>query len=464
MLQLLTMRWFRTFCLLLLTTCSAAESPPTTQSGETPCRFDFSDNATGTSAESRSFYMGFTTWPYAAESSAQEQIYTKLKDSAYADIVGLHYMDGIPWVYGDDAVYNPVDLYPFYPAALQDYINARIEDTVGAGALYISLDQGNDRRTAIAKDYFTGTAPAFSFADSRAKNAFTNFVLVILWRAYETYNNASEPLPKVYLNLSNEMSDLIVNEATDNGTNTDYPLWRDALDMISFVSPQLSGFAHTDSTFQTFVRDTQKLASVALKSPKDTTANNETSDPSEAIEKQFPDIHPYLDMVGISVYPYIFYNDQFTGHPDPLRADPAYLESNSPSWLSQGLDVIGGSLPMGITETGWIAEDYDVLMDGSYVIQSTAQRQKAYLELLLSELNSNSRWKFLMWFTMVDFDPLWGDWDSDTQLFGLTWRDAGLFSTDANSNADYLSGCTATARPAWTTWSRWVSRNNSLGL
>ena len=45
--------------------------------------------------ETRSFYMGFTTWPFDFTKDARQ--YTYYKINQYSDLIAFHFDNGIPW-------------------------------------------------------------------------------------------------------------------------------------------------------------------------------------------------------------------------------------------------------------------------------------------------------------------------------------------------------------------------------
>ncbi|MBW2700518.1 MAG: hypothetical protein JRF33_06830, partial [Deltaproteobacteria bacterium] len=165
---------------------------------------------------SRSFYLGFTTWPFDPNPDSVSELIERVTDPAYGDILALHYMDGIPWDYGHDAVYEPDVLGPFYPESIQRFITDRIAVTAPLSVIYLAVDPLNDIRNGIANKMVDlggslGNEPFadYSFGDARAQNAYTNFVLFTFYSIYEHYTTMGYPLPKIYFNFGSEASELI---------------------------------------------------------------------------------------------------------------------------------------------------------------------------------------------------------------------------------------------------------------
>jgi hypothetical protein len=82
------------------------------------------------SRSTRSFYMGFTPWPYDAIVSATTDTYARIQDNG--DIVSHHLMSGIPW----EASYRGAPL----PGGVEDDLAARTSQTRSEKAVYLSID------------------------------------------------------------------------------------------------------------------------------------------------------------------------------------------------------------------------------------------------------------------------------------------------------------------------------------
>ena len=167
------------------------------------------------------------------------------------------------------------------------------------------------------------------------------------------------------------------------------------------------------------------MVSIALKSPDSTDAST--------IKTKFARISNFVDIVGISVYPYAFYEQLDKGN-------PANMPSN---WISQISSIAGGK-PVAITETGWIAEDLTISSFG-YSEQSNVTLQSDYVSALLNSANSLSM-EFVIWFTIIDYDALWNGLLGRDDLSKL-WKDTGLHDESLNT------------RPAFDVWGQYYSRD-----
>ncbi len=414
------------------------------------------------SAQDRSFRMGFTTWPYAATTEAVADIQRRVKDPAYGDIVALHFMDGVPWSIADSELYRPEDLESVYPAELTASVRERIEATAPVKAIYLAIDPINADRSGIIQN-FGGDFPSFSFDSDSAQRAYVNFASYALYEIYSHYMSEGYELPLVYFNYGSEASDLILrNFVSSSGVFNPQP-WDAFLDFSAFVYPSLHEYqspypgspAYDDADFAAFVRSAVLMLSVALKSPEDDIPGNtvedfKLNDPSEKLREAFAPILPFMDMVGVSAYPYIFYDGQYGGiWIDGLRADPGRLPEN---WLSQ-ISAIAPGKRAAITETGWISQDYDVMMNYSYVISSNADRQAAYLAMALEEAD-RLQMEFVIIFSLADYYPLWNGFDAQAKLASLTWLSTGLYSVSPQKGEGPFG---LKPKKAWERWAAWLA-------
>jgi hypothetical protein len=184
------------------------------------------------------------------------------------------------------------------------------------------------------------------------------------------------------------------------------------------------GFAqHVHDVIKAEHPDVKLMISIGLKHPDDTV--------SETFRTRMPDLLPYVDVVGVSVYPYAFYGLEGGG-------DPANLPE---SWLSQ-ISTIAPEHPIAIAETAWIAED--MVIDGttwSVDVDGSAEWQAQYVETLCAEANTLDA-EFITWWSVADFDTLWETALGRDPIAAL-WRDTGLYDGDLSPRA---------ALDVWESW------------
>jgi hypothetical protein len=333
----------------------------------------------------RAVELGFTPWPYDATVNALNFVYSET--AMRGDFIAHHLDGGIPW---EEALTGAA-----YSAELEAEISTRLNNTPAGQRTYLALSPLNGGRDGLADYWGTATnqplpAPwdTRQFDDAEVITAYTNFAADLIQR-----------FDPDYFNLGIEVSELAINDI-------------DAYD-------RLVVFIETVSTsLDTQFPNLNLMVSVALKSPGSAEA--------ATITTELPQVVQFIDVVGVSVYPYIFFN-----HAD--RGDPANLPGD---WLSQ-INAISGGKPIAIAETGWIAERLTIPFFGVDVVSDPAM-QDAYVEALFSAAEALDA-RFIVWFSLVDFDALWNvalGQDPVAQI----WRDTGLYDENLNP------------RPALDTW------------
>ena len=335
--------------------------------------------------ETRSFELGFTPWPYDATANAVNFVYTEV--ALRGDFIAHHLDAGVPW----EEALNGLP----YSAELESELTARLNGTPANMRTYLALSPLNGVRDGLAE--YWGTAPnqplappwdTREFDDPDVVTAYTNFATDLIQR-----------FDPEYFNLGVEVSELAINDSA-------------AYDRLVTFTAAVSG------ALKSQFPDVQLMISVALKSP--------TSAAAATIRSELPRIIQHIDVVGVSVYPYIFFD-----HAD--RGDPANLPAD---WLSQVATLAGGK-PIAIAETGWAAETLTIPAFG-VDIASNAANQDAYLNALFAAAESLDA-EFIVWFSLVDFDALWNGVLAQDPVAHI-WRDTGLYDESLNP------------RPALQTW------------
>lgn len=350
-----------------------------------------SDAAPVTPTLTRSFQMGFTPWPYDATLDALNTTYTLIQQ--HGDIVAHHLTEGVPW----EAALNRTA----YPAHLTREIDGRVSQTLSDKTVYLAIDSLSILREALIGNWGESgqesrTAPwdSRSFADPEVIAAFSNFSLDMIARFQPAYFNYATEVNELYNRAPGAFDEFAVfARGVYNNIKAQYP-------------------------------DLPVMVSIALKSP----GAAETT----AFASQFGRIADYVDVVGISAYPYAFYSAEEGASPDTLPEN----------WLSQ-IRVIAPNKPVAITETGWVAQDL-LLPRFNIDVSSDDTTQRNYVERMLNEAQRLEA-SFVIWFTAVDFDALWSTVLGSYDLAAI-WRDTGLYDE------------TLRPRPGLDVWQEWLDR------
>ncbi len=336
--------------------------------------------------------MGFTPWPYDATQAAIDDVSQRIQDNG--DIVAHHIIVGVPW---EEALQG----LPYNPNVDAD-LTARVQMVQPGKEVFLAIDSLSAFRDGLApnwgENFNEPLVPPWdtrSFADAEVATAYLNFALDLIAR----FN----PL---YFNYGTEISELMLN---DPAAYDDY---------VVFAQSVYTGIKAQYPNLPVMI-------SIALKSPGSTDM--------ATIATGFDRIRDYVDIVGVSVYPYVFYNHTDKGNPDNMPAD----------WLGQVTTLAQGK-PVAITETGWAAEDL-VIPSFGVNIPSTEAFQQIYASRLLAEADALNA-EFLIWWTIVDFDALWNGVLLQDPVASI-WRDIGLYDEGLR------------ARPALSEWQSWLARS-----
>jgi len=335
--------------------------------------------------ETRGFELGFTPWPYDATSAAVNFVYSEA--ASRGDFIAHHLDGGIPW---NEALNGTV-----YSVELEAELATRLNNTPADQRTYLALSPLNGARDGLA-DYW-GTAANQPLPPPWDTKAFDDPDVIAAYRNYAA--DLIQRFEPDYFNLGIEVSELALND-------------------IAGYDGLVALTAAVSSELKSRFPDLQLMISVALKSP--------ASAEAATLRAELPRLIQQIDVVGISVYPYIFFN-----HAD--RGDPANLPAD---WLSQ-ISTVAGGKPIAIVETGWPAETVTIPAF-AVDIASDAASQNAYLQRLLNEAESLDA-RFIVWFFLTDYDALW-DGALQQDAVARIWRDTGLYDENLNP------------RPALDTW------------
>ncbi len=359
----------------------------------------------------RSFKLSFTTWPYNLTLSAILDTHERIRQDG--DLVTQHFMGGVPWqqAYEGSAYHYNIEkeicdrLHATYPddvfLADEDgkcYAPER-EDRF---PIVLALDSLSSDRTDLAEYWDDqenlprsdfGDWGTIGFADQKAADAFSAWAIDMIAR-----------FKPVAVNYGTECSDLM---HADDQTFSDFVLF------ASRVYPAI----------KQVYPDLPVMVSIALKHP--------AGEQTQKMKQRVPEVLPYTDILGVSMYPYIFFGHANAGNPDNLPE----------GWFSQAVDMANRK-PLAITETAWIAEDLKI-DEYSIDLAASAAWQNEFLHTLFNEADKYDV-AFITWFSIVDFDALWEAIGQNA--IAAIWRDTGLYDE------------TLTARPALETWRQWRSR------
>lgn len=328
----------------------------------------------------RSFYLGFTPFPYAVSVEAVQYTYQTIARDA--DLIAHHFDNGVPWV---EALRGE----PYRPAVLDDWSWRRAQTPPGHKR-YVSVAPINLWRNGLALYRGDGEDmplpppwDGYDFNHPDVKAAFLNYCLEII--AY------FEP---DYFNMGIEVNGLL-NNAPDR--------WEAYLELHRHV---YEGIKRQYPELPVFV---SLLAMDLLDEATDT----DHAAHLEAVRQ----LGPYTDLFALSIYPYM----------------SAYMTGPLPADLFDRLASLSDK-PMAIAETGYPAETFAVPVNSALLtFETDADRQARYIQQLLDAAQQHD-FVFVINFVLRDYDALLEAVaaPSVAQL-ALLWKDTGLYDQDGRS-------------------------------
>jgi hypothetical protein len=325
----------------------------------------------------RSFYMGFTPWPYDLTEEAQDDTYEIIYE--HADLIAHHFDGGVPW----PEAYEDIPYHPNVEAEIDDRVN-RLRP---GQKVYLALPPLNGARDGLA-DYW-GREENMDlpdewkdkgFDDPKVIQAYTNFCLYIVGRFNPDYVNIGIEVNLVFAEDDPEIAELEV-------------LFDRVYTAVKDENPGLP-------VFLSFV------------------VGSDSADGARRI-RTAEKLLTYSDYVAVSTYPYLELGDE--ANPDVIPAD----------WFSRMTDLAPGK-PFAVAENGYIAEDLVLESYGVYV-KGTEEWQAEYVRFLLEESNDLDA-EFVVWFVPRDYDLLWEKIkDLGVDELYKAWRDTGLYDGEGNA-------------------------------
>jgi hypothetical protein len=338
------------------------------------CAKEEASSPVSDSSKTRSFYLGFTPWLYAATTPSETATYDYI--NSQGDLIAHHFQQGIPF---DDASTFPN--FENYETNIKNEVNNRIVKTGSGKIVYLAIDSLNSARNDLTDFWGTNANSARvtpwdtrSFDDTEVISAYTNFALELIARFNPTY-----------FNYAPEISDLMINSPAK---------------FVEFQTFSAAIYTNIKAAFPNL----KIMVSIALKEPGSAHMITATTG--------FDAIKDDVDLVGISTYGYAFYGHANAGDPDNLPA----------TWLSQ-IQTIAPGKSYAIVETGWVAEDLSIPAFGLNVTSSEAN-QKKYIEKMFTEADAMDM-EAIIWFASHDYSTLWTDTLGSDNLSQI-WKDTGL--------------------------------------
>jgi hypothetical protein len=331
--------------------------------------------------DDRSFFMGFTAFPYALTQQALDETYESVAKDG--DIYLLHLDAGVPWEEALLGINFPENI----TKTLQEALDAKGNNQM----LFVTATPTSQTRNTLAL-YWNEIGehqplPAFwkgkRFNDPDVISAYTNYCKQII--------DYTQPDYFAY--------GIEVNNSFDKNGD-DYESF---LDLAESVYETLKVSYPTLPIMLTLQGDSFEI-------------------PKGDLMQISRDLLEFSDFVAMSTYPFL------TSQDFNRDANPALFTND---WLKEFRDL-APKKPFAVSETAFIAEDLE-LQSVNIKARANEEWQKDYLQKLLIHVN-NLDAEFVCWFVYRDYDQIYDLAPSDA--FRI-WRDTGLKDEDGKERVSY---------------------------
>lgn len=326
---------------------------------------------------SRSFYMGFTPFPWDMTAEAVKTTNKFIVENG--DIIAHHLDAGVPWS-------EALDDRPFHINLQNDWKNRK--DASSDMKIFVSVTPLNSGRSGMAlhrgKDENMPLPNRFkdvAFDDPIVKRAYLNYC-----------RRAVEHFKPDYLAIGIEVNELVHHSPRK---------WPAFVEL----------YKHTYSELKRTYPDLPIFATITL--------HNLTNRGWKDLPLQQDKVREFLqfvDVVGISYYPFM--------------AGQSEKPTKILDWVRKFTDK-----PLAITETGYPAETI-TLKSYNIIISSSPAKQAAYFETLFDQAVCDN-YLFVIAFLYRDYDALWEKIKGTAPEAFIVWKDCGLIDERGNERPAY---------------------------
>lgn len=327
--------------------------------------------------ETRSFYMGFTPFPWDMTVEAIETTSKFIVNNG--DIIAHHLDAGVPWP-------EALEDKPFHPKMENNWKNRR--EIQKSKKVLVSVTPLNGGRNAMA--LYWGEKENMPLPEKFKNLEFDD---PIVKKAYLNYcRRAVEHFGPDYLAIGIEVNELFHHSPEK------WPgfvkLYKNTYSQLKKKYPDLAIFA------------TVTLHNLTNKGWKD----------MKLQQDKIRDFLQHVDIAGISYYPFM--------------AGQSEKPTEIFDWIRSFTDK-----PIAITETGYPAETIK-LKTFNLTITSNPSRQATYFQTLLDRAGRDN-YLFVIAFLHRDYDAMWEKIKSFAPEAFIVWKDCGLLDEAGRKRESY---------------------------
>lgn len=324
------------------------------------------------SAQTRSFYMGFSPWLYEASLNAQDWVYDTIFQ--YGDIISEHMEEGVPWQESYDNVEFPINFLT--------EINSRVTRVpsgkkvlLQVSPLNISRDGLAPNRGNTANEPLTAPWNTYEFNSPQVKTAFRNYVF-----------RMKEYFQPDYLQIGVESNLLYRNNPSK---------WAAYVELHQYIYTEL----------KTYYPDLPVSVSLfCVPFFPQWSAPDNLQDQLNALA----DLETHADLIAFSMHPFM----------------SGLLAESFPSDYCSTLFSYTNK-PIAISESSYPAQVWQTITPPVLTFNGSQEKQDAFLLDILTNANTYNL-QYVIWYSVRDYDTLWKNTLGESEL-ALIWRDTGLY-------------------------------------
>lgn len=333
---------------------------------------------TDVETETRSFFMGFTAFPYDNTVAAHQETYQNV--IADGDIFLNHLDHGVPW---NEALNN----LPF-PEEVQNTLDATKTGLGPTTKIVLTATPTDQTRKNLARYW---------------NNDGSHQPLPTFWQN-KTFDDPD--VVSAYINYCRRIIDEVRPDYFAYGIETNASFRKGDTAFTQFL-------ILADTVYTTLKADHPNLP--IFLTVQDQSFNNSTAELLELTSV----LLEHSDYIAVSTYPFLFYEDV------TRDANP---ELFSDDWLKDFRNL-EPSKPFAISETGFCAEDL-IIENLGINSRGTEEWQAGYVDKLFEHANDLEA-EFVLWFVYRDYDLLYDNTPNPPDIFKV-WRDNGLLDGQGN--------------------------------
>ena len=332
----------------------------------------------------RSFYMGFTAFPYDISPTAISQSYVNQTNNG--DILLTHFDHGVPW---NESLNNQ----PF-PNEVQTAIDEALANTLPSHKVLLTATATDTDRDKLAK-YWNDNGSQQPLPTFWQNKSFNSPEVITAYRNY--CHRIIDAIQPDYFAFGIEINaSFLLNTTQFNN----YLVFADSIYAeLKSSYPALPIFlTFQDQSFNKNKNELKQVTNLLL---------------------------AYSDMIAVSTYPFWLYEQP------NQDANPKLFTNN---WLKEMRDLAPNKL-FAISETGYCAENLK-LPNYGIDIKGTVDWQSDYVQKLLVEANRLDA-EFVVWFIYRDLDLLERNLPEPNNALKI-WRNNGLEDGNGTRRASYF--------------------------